>query len=312
MIVFAISVPLIFLILNVYFRIAGIYGIVDVPNNRSSHKIPTIRGAGIIFPITFIASYFLYEFNFYLLAVTVLISIVGFSDDIIDLRRSIRLLCYLLSTLVLGVFALELNGFYLVAWCIIGLWFVNAYNFMDGINGITAFYSLVNFVSIIIVYAILREPSPEYVYFQVIALLIFGFYNFRKNARCFLGDVGSIFLGFLILYFVTYIVVETGYYSFVLFITVYGLDSISTILIRLSKRENIFEAHRSHLYQILVNSYDLSHLRVSTIYGLIQLLINVIVILNFQLAVLNDFLLLAIILLSCLIGYLLLRVRFSN
>ena len=106
-------------------------------------------------------------------------------------------------------------------------------------------------------------------------LLIFGFFNFRKKAVCFAGDVGAVSMAFLITFTLITLIMATENYYFIALIFVYGVDSVGTIIERLIKRENIFQAHRSHLYQLMANESHIPHVQVSLIYGGTQLFINV-------------------------------------
>ena len=119
----------------------------------------------------------------------------------------------------------------------------------------------------------------------VIADLVFGFFNFRQKARCFAGDVGSVSIAFVIVFLLLQLMLKTENFIFILLLGVYGVDSVLTIIYRLKKGENIFEAHRSHLYQWLVKPGPFNHLQMSGLYMLIQAIISVGVILLYQMAV---------------------------
>ena len=106
-------------------------------------------------------------------------------------------------------------------------------------------------------------------------VLIFLFFNYRKKAKCFAGDIGSMSIAFVIVFLVFKLMFKEGSLLFILLLGVYGVDSVLTIIHRLLKKENIFQPHRSHLYQILVNQHNHSHRLISLIYGIVQLLINV-------------------------------------
>lgn len=92
---------------------------------------------------------------------------------------------------------------------------------------------------------------------------------------CFAGDVGSISIAIMACFLLTKLIVQTSQPYYALMLSVYGVDVVYTIVVRLIRKENIFEAHRSHLYQILVNQKKKSHLIIAFLYGLVQLLINV-------------------------------------
>ena len=271
-----------------YFRIADKFNIIDKPNHRSSHTQITLRGGGIIFPIAFVLyfvmsaayrkDYFLPEdywsFGLGLLA----LSTISFLDDILDLSSKLRLLFhFVVVTLLiyfLGLFTSAPIWFIpLVYIFVIGV--LNAYNFMDGINGITGVYSLVMLLTFYYInqYGV-TFTDAHFIIYPILASLVFLFFNFRKKAKCFAGDVGSMSIAFWVLALLGLLMVKTEDFTYLLFIAVYGIEVISTILQRIKLKENIFEAHRHHLYQLLVNQMKWSHLLVSTMYGVIQLLIN--------------------------------------
>jgi UDP-N-acetylmuramyl pentapeptide phosphotransferase/UDP-N-acetylglucosamine-1-phosphate transferase len=277
----ALSVP-------VYFIIARRFELLDYPNQRSSHTKVTYRGAGIIFLFAVVFYSFLNQVEMpFLLGSLFLASLTGFLDDLFDLKAIFRVLLYG-TALVLGLaeipdFLLDVNPIVIGICFVVGLGTVNAYNFMDGINGITTVYTLVLvFTSIFINYMILPDTlvpmiEPQLLYTILIACLVFGFLNFRKKARAFLGDVGSVFLGMLAVFLVIYFIYATGNISFLLLLLVYGVDTVLTIVERIRNKENIFEAHRKHLYQLLSNELKWPHLWVAILYGLIQLIINLLV-----------------------------------
>ncbi len=150
---------------------------------------------------------------------------------------------------------------------------------MDGINGITGAYSLLTVGAIWYVnhhqYYFLEE---KWFSLTSIALLAFLFFNFRSRAKCFLGDVGSVGLAFILIFFILLLVIETRDVKYVGFLLVYGLDSISTIVFRLYRKENIFLAHRSHFYQYLANTKGWAHLAVALFYMFLQALANIFII----------------------------------
>jgi UDP-N-acetylmuramyl pentapeptide phosphotransferase/UDP-N-acetylglucosamine-1-phosphate transferase len=113
---------------------------------------------------------------------------------------------------------------------------------------------------------------------MIVAVLVFLYFNFRDYARCFAGDVGSITIAFVQIFLMLQLIGYTNTFKWVLFFLVYGVDVVVTIVYRLRRRENIFSAHRSHLYQLLVNELGLSHLSVALVYGAVQFAINVLVI----------------------------------
>lgn len=284
-----IIVTFILLVLELlYFKIASHYNIIDKPNHRSSHTKITLRGGGVIFPFAFVL-YFVMSIihrkewfvpeQFWSFGLGLfLLSAISFLDDILNLSTKLRLVFHFLSVVLLIYF--------LGLWNVLPFWLLpiafifiigvlNAYNFMDGINGITGFYSLVALATLYYVNQFkISFADIHFIVYPIFACLVFLFFNFRKKAKCFAGDVGSMSIAFWVLALIGLLVVKTQELTYLLFIGVYGIEVIFTIIQRIKLKENIFEAHRHHLYQLLVNKMKWSHLLVSTMYGVIQLLIN--------------------------------------
>ena len=112
--------------------------------------------------------------------------------------------------------------------------------------------------------------------------MVFNYFNFRTKARCFAGDVGSISIAVIILFLLLKLILQEQNLIYILFLSVYGVDSVLTIIHRLFLKENIFKAHRHHLFQVLVHNLKIPHLLMSSIYMLIQGIICCIVIFNLQ------------------------------
>ncbi|SFC39086.1 UDP-N-acetylmuramyl pentapeptide phosphotransferase/UDP-N-acetylglucosamine-1-phosphate transferase [Parapedobacter composti] len=260
-----------------YFRIADRYNIIDKPNQRSSHTIITIRGGGVVFYLGALAwfcwSGFAYPWFF---AGLTAITVISFLDDVFTLSNRLRLTVHLVSVLLmvyqLGAF--ELPWYVLPAALIIIIGTINAYNFMDGINGITVSYSFAVLLSLWLANRQWGFIDDRLLYCTAIANGVFAFFNFRQRAKCFAGDVGSVSMCFILLFATLSLIFASGNVIFILFFAVYGVDSVLTIVHRLLKRENIFEAHRSHLYQYLANEARVNRLGVSAAYGVLQVLIG--------------------------------------
>jgi UDP-GlcNAc:undecaprenyl-phosphate GlcNAc-1-phosphate transferase len=257
-----------------YLKLANKYNIIDKPNSRSSHTRPIIRGGGIVFIISLIVWEVNTGFKFPWLFASILLSgIVSFVDDIKGLPSKVRFLAHFISvTLLLFQTNLLVLDWWLFPLFIVLIGIKNAYNFMDGINGITGFYSLAVFIPFWIIET--NVVLKDYSTFAIISILVFLYFNARKNAICFAGDIGSISMAIMVLYLVLTKIVETGRLELICVLFIYGLDSIFTILQRIIKKENIFIAHRKHLYQILANEFKIRHLYVSFSYALIQFLFN--------------------------------------
>src|SRR5690606_11566427 len=259
------------------FRIADRFNIIDKPNERSSHTSLTIRGGGILFLIAIIVSGAMYPHYWLPVLGATIIGVISFLDDRITLSSKIRIVFHLAAVSILFYF-LPIFGVLpvmaVVALYILVIGIINAYNFMDGINGITGLYSLVVMGGL--QYVNLYQHSfveADLIWLPVISCVVFLFFNFRKRAECFAGDVGSVTIAVWILMLLLKVILYTGNLSYILFLAVYGVDSVLTIIHRLILRQNIFDAHRLHFYQILANERKISHLAVSSVYAVVQVLI---------------------------------------
>ena len=280
-----------------YFKIAYKYNIIDKPNHRSAHTDITLRGGGIIFPLIFLLFLGIIFFNgsnetsfqnYSIFGIGLLaISTISFIDDVLNLSSKIRLVFHFVSVTLLLYFVhvfelLPIWGIPILYIIIIGI--LNAYNFMDGINGMTGLYSLITLGSLLYInQRIVVFTDDQFIIYPIIASLVFLFFNFRKKAKCFMGDVGSMGIAFWLLALLGLLILKTQDIKYILFLTIYGVDVMFTILERLKLKENIFEAHRRHLYQLFSNEKKVSHLIISSVYAFIQLAINLFVISsNFQ------------------------------
>ena len=266
-----------------YFKIANRYNIIDKPNLRSAHTIPTLRGGGIIYWIAFLMIFVqTCPENSYLFIAITMVSIVSFIDDIQTLPNKIRLLTHFsaiaLVFVSLNIFSIFPPWLIIVAF-ILFVGIINAYNFMDGINGITGCYTIVVLSSLLYVnFFVVNFVQNNLIIYPIIASFVFLFFNFRKKAKCFAGDIGSISIAFWILYLILKLMVATNSVIWILFLTIYGADTICTIIHRLYLRENIFVAHRHHFYQILCNDLKVDHRLVAFFYAFFQFKVSVFVI----------------------------------
>jgi len=263
-----------------YFKIADHFNIIDKPNQRSSHSIVTIRGGGIVFYIS-VLLYFMwshFQYPFFFIGLT-LMAAISFLDDVLTLSNKLRICIHLISVVLL-FHQLDLFtwSWYFMPWmlfAVIGT--INAYNFMDGINGITTSYSF----AVLFLLWLANQQNPfidsQLINFVGLGNLAFFLFNFRKKARCFAGDVGSVSMSFIIIFLLLSLILSTSKPIYVMFLAVYGVDAMLTIIHRLLRKENIFEAHRSHLYQCLSNEGKANQLLVASAYSLLQLIIGMVV-----------------------------------
>jgi len=267
-----------------YLYVAKKYNIIDNPSERSSHTYLTRRGGGIIFPIAWLLYFFLHQcpLPFFTLGL-IIVSTISFLDDMLTISAKYRIIIHVFA-FSLCFYQLHLINV-LPWWALAGTFIfcigcLNAINFMDGINGMTGLYFLSIFLPLIYFRqtTIYSKQSP-YIYI-VMALLIFGFFNFRKRAICFAGDIGSVSIAFITIYFIIQLLIKTNgnflqNIQYILLLALYGIDSVFTLLQRLYNRENIFHPHRKHLYQLLANELNMPQISVAAMYASIQFGINI-------------------------------------
>ncbi|MCL5995619.1 MAG: glycosyltransferase family 4 protein [Chloroflexi bacterium] len=252
----------------------------DIPNERSLHSVPTPRGGGIVIAAILIIGVALglfWEIDlepriwFGFLLGLLVVAGTGVVDDWFSISARTRLLVHLLVAVVFVVLCGDVGNIYLpfigalnLGWLgvpialfwIVGL--TNAYNFMDGIDGIAAGQAIVGGGAWVVVCWTLGLPSLS----VLSALLVGASLGFLPHnlppARIFMGDVGSTTLGFAFAVLPILVYSETGNarvpVSAVLFVAPFVFDSALTLVRRAAYHENLFQPHRSHLYQRLVRS----------------------------------------------------------
>lgn len=255
-------------------------GLLDCPNERSSHKIPTPRGGGVIVVLLCLIFYsvisYFYPGTFswgYLLG-GALVAVVSWLDDVYSLWFLLRLAAHSVGAAVLiissGIDTLGITWSLISLFWVVGL--INAYNFMDGIDGIAGVQSVIAAASWLALGFVFEMPVIYY-FGGVIAASSLGFliHNWQP-AKIFMGDVGSAFLGFTFAALPLIAAKQTDRPTYLLalagmiFLWFFLFDSIVTFIRRLIRGKNIFTAHREHIYQKLVLS-GMSHGKVATIYG---------------------------------------------
>ena len=267
---YVIILVLLFLTELFYFRVADKFNIIDKPNERSSHSRITLRGGGIIFYFGALA-YFLsnhWEYPWFMLALT-LITFISFVDDIRSTSQGLRLVFHFTAMALMfyqwGLFSL--SWWWIIIALIVCTGIINAYNFMDGINGITGGYSLVILGALAYINSeITTFVEPALINTVLCSVLVFCFFNFRKKAKCFAGDVGSVSIAFILLFLIGKLIIKTEDFSWIILLSVYGVDSVLTIIHRLMLHENIGLPHRKHMYQLMANELKIPHVGVSLIY----------------------------------------------
>jgi Fuc2NAc and GlcNAc transferase len=252
--------------------------LLDIPNDRSSHTVPTPRGGGLGFVIAFA---FTSALALWLLSPSlpliplwltlIPLAAIGIIDDRQGVPASLR---YLVQFAVSGIAVFSLGAFpqpwllefgifgqiLAIAFTVIGMTaIINLYNFMDGLDGLVAGCSVVQ-IGFFAVY--FQQPI---LWLLVAALIGFLLWNWSP-AKIFMGDVGSTSLGAIVAFVLLANDQNSGAAWSALVITLPLLgDAIYTLFCRLLRRENIFQAHRSHLYQRLQKS-GWSHRLVASVY----------------------------------------------
>lgn len=273
-------------------------GMLDIPNERSSHNEPTPRGGGIVIATVSLAAFaictqiFGTAIPYGFLVGAALVVAVSWIDDLRDLPAYIRIAVHTLAAAIL----LVTNGSYPIFWgtqpteisgslefvvsLIFIVWLINAYNFMDGIDGIAGVQSLAasaGWCAIGILAGDVRIAVLACVVFATSA----GFLVFNwQPAKIFMGDAGSAFLGFAFagigLLAVPGSAVRTiGLPVGCLLVWPFLFDAFYTLVKRLIRREKIWHAHRNHIYQKLVTR-RFSHATVAAFYGILAVSIAVI------------------------------------
>ena len=264
----------------IYFKVADKFNIIDKPNERSSHKTIVLRGGGIIFTIGLWIWSIVFGFQYpWLLAGVTLAAGISFVDDIHSLPDSLRLVVQF--TAMFLVFQ-EIGLLHWDMWWIIPIALIaavggtNIFNFMDGINGITAGYSFAMLIPITLANRYMAFMEETYLIVAIIGVLVFSLFNFRPRgkAKCFAGDVGSIGMALILVFAVGKLMLETGDVSWIVLFLVYGVDGTLTICHRIMLHENLGQAHRKHAYQLMANELKMSHVTVSLIYMGLQLAVS--------------------------------------
>ena len=275
-------------------------GVLDHPNERSSHTAPTPRGGGLVVAVVILMAYVLgswlldFEISVGFLAGSLVVVAVSWLDDVYSISFVWRLLvqsaaaaCVMLdlghlstvattgsaAPLDLGMFGVPITFLWII-------WLVNAYNFMDGIDGIAGIQAVAA-ASGWLLAGLASGSSAVFILSGTVLLaaLAFLLHNWSP-ARIFMGDAGSAFLGFTFasmpLMFRSSTATDNGTAAFIgiLVVWMFIFDSVFTIIRRLINGEKVWQAHRQHLYQRLVIS-GYSHQRTTLIYGVFSLAIAI-------------------------------------
>ena len=290
------TIAVILLSLKLYFPFAEKKGMLAGVNHRSSHTKPVITGAGFIFYISYVFYIISFVFSTWdapwplFIGISIL-AVVSFIDDLKDLWFFIRLVVQILAvTLMLYQIYIEfsmepfaMNASILIILAIVGLifsvGFVNLYNFMDGLNGMMVGIT----ISALAVFALIDFFVVDFVddlllVYTAIPTLIFAFFNARRQAICFAGDVGAIVLGFVMVYMLVSLLMQTANVVYIFIFASIYLEAGMTVMQRLLAGQNIFKPHRIHLFQLLCNEHKHHHVKISAFYALNQLVFGAIIV----------------------------------
>jgi UDP-N-acetylmuramyl pentapeptide phosphotransferase/UDP-N-acetylglucosamine-1-phosphate transferase len=265
-----------YLLTFLFLKYAGRHKMIDVPNSRSLHDLPTPKGGGLAIIIswyigitTLYLSGMLVKPLYFALMSGVLLAIVSLIDDLIGLKPIYRLVVHFITAILAFYF---LNGLrpliipqlgdnyqiFIYPFAIIGIvWFINLFNFMDGVDG----FASVEAISISLVLFLFTGSLPAVL--LIACITGFLFWNWPK-AKIFMGDVGSTQLGFMLVvlgiyYHNTY---EFSILNWIMLSSPFWFDATFTLYRRWRNREKLNVAHRKHVYQRIVQS-GFSHLKVN-------------------------------------------------
>lgn len=275
--------------------------LIDIPNNRKLHKqnTPLIGGISLYLTLLFVI-FFLKKievnFYYYLFIFSGFIVFVGLLDDYKNINYKIRTILILLITLCLiyltdiyivniGFFFnlditnLKYVGIFLTLFAVFAL--VNAFNFLDGVDGLSAIQSISIFLLIYFYnYYFSLDHEMLFIFYLILSILIFFIFNFviKNKYKIFLGDAGSMLLGFIIAWLCIFLTQNNNPIPVVLipWILSYPIfDLISTVLIRIRDRKSPFKPDHNHLHFILMKNINLKKGYINLIILLISIILNV-------------------------------------
>jgi Fuc2NAc and GlcNAc transferase len=259
------------------------FGVLDVPNHRSSHVKEVPKGGGVGILIAFVVSAVCLNISLTFWIPVLVLSSVSFLGDKIELSIKFRLVIQFVCSLIFLINLFYFARVHLLAWFLIiplSVFIVgtsNFYNFMDGIDGIAGVTGFVGFL-LIAYFGFLTDADSNYI---VLALSIafacagFLFFNLPK-AKVFMGDIGSVLLGFVFACLI--VLLSRTFFEFIClagFLFPFYADEFITMFVRIKNGDSLKIPHRKHIYQLLANEYGIEHWKVSTGYGMIQFVIGI-------------------------------------
>lgn len=257
--------------------------LLDKPNERSSHLGLTPRGGGLGILAAFVIAAVCLGLPVLFWLPAGLLAVISFIGDRIELSPILRLLFQFTAAIIflLGCWKAAVQPAFdylmVLPFAVFIVATANYYNFMDGINGIAGITGVVGF-GLLAVFAQTRGVDARIMLLSIcLSLGCLGFLPFNMpRGRVFMGDVGSILLGFVFAALVIWL--SKGLSDFIClasFIFPFFADEVTTEIVRLKDGEKLWRPHRRHLYQLLANEYRLPHWQVSIGYGSAQLIIGI-------------------------------------
>lgn len=291
-------------------RFGSKIALVDAPNERSSHSFPTPRGGGIGIWIAFLCIGIFVIKEAVFTSIAGVAGLLGFLEDRFTFSPKLRLLIQLIISVL---FVLLFSGLptsltptvSFLFWLMFITGTANFYNFMDGINGIAGLTGFVGFGLMAYFSSfIINEPEIALIS-TALSSACLGFlpFNFPK-ARIFMGDIGSIFLGFVFASFVLKLSVSINIFLCLsMFLSTFYADVILTMYYRYQGGENLMMAHRSHLYQYMSNELKIPHWIVSSIYVFLQCSFGILAIIAYNKGLLWQSILVGVFVVLFIIAY---------
>jgi Fuc2NAc and GlcNAc transferase len=264
-------------------------GLIDAPNERSSHTTIIPRSGGIGIWVAFILTgLFFTQFQVFTILAAI-VGLIGLSEDRFSISPKIRLILKLIiSAIVVCLFLGMPTSITAVSLFLFWLLFVagtaNLFNFMDGIDGIAGLTGFVGFGFIALFSFYIAEKCNITLISASLSVGSLGFLSFNfPRAKVFMGDVGSLFLGFVFASFLVKLSTNINvFFCIIMFLCTFYADAIVTIYCRWRRRENLIMAHRRHLYQYMCNELKLPHWKVSLSYALTQFVFAVLALLAYE------------------------------
>jgi UDP-GlcNAc:undecaprenyl-phosphate/decaprenyl-phosphate GlcNAc-1-phosphate transferase len=260
-----------FLVLFLISKISYSLNLVDTPNKRKIHLKPTAYTGGIGLCLMYIIALFLFDFSSeklnFILSTAFLLAIVGFIDDKKDLSVGSKLslqiipIIYLIILENLGLnsigdynyFILELNSFSIPFTLISILFLINSFNYFDGLDGVLSF-SIISTLGILF-FLTPNENIKLFLIIILIPILSFLFFNFSiiKLPKLFLGDSGSLLLGFIMAFTLIYLSIQKIVHPILLAfsVSIFAYEFLSINLIRLKNKKKLFKAGQDHIHHQL-------------------------------------------------------------